>query len=682
MFRQYKEDKNQFAKLLTKYYVCGFIIMTLTQEEQELIKYEEALLQKVKEHLISQINNASKRFAVNSNLARDLTSELVAFTRDEDKAMIASDEAVAHQLSQKSYGDIEVLNKVLDEPYFARIEILEDTYDGNSKTIEYKLGKNSNADCRIIDWRKAPIAKLYYEYKEGDFYNEEILGKERSGEIKLKRSFKIESGILKEINSTSGKFAKTFQGWEKSDNYRPDKKSYQYLPDILALITEEQFKSITTNDKTPVLIQGVAGSGKTAVAIHRLSWLLHKDNSDLNETDLKIILKSPLLQKYVQNTLNEIGHKTVQCNSLANWLAFIIKSINPSLLYDNQLNTPNDSISSTTKRILYSKAMVDIILSSQTKVTSLADCFELLENILINKDLIISNDKTNLINEKQISDCLNRFNQYRDDFCFDLEFWVLGLLIYQKNYPQNFINLIKHLIIDEIQDFSLAELILIFGCLKEKNKVTIVGDVNQSVDADISFPGWNFILEVLNIKSSSEIITLNVSHRSTKQIMRFAESITSNSSNASGREGKEPVFFKCANEQEAVQASIKWLNIAQNKYPNILTAIICKTPSQAKLVYSYLEPTFKSAIKLITTDLDFSDGIIVSDIKNIKGLEFYNVLIWDVSEKNYFDTELDRNLLYVAITRAEQNLGLVCIGKNSCLINSSNLGMLRIFKSE
>lgn len=660
--------------------------MTISDKEQELIRQEEDLLAEIRTHLASQLEETSKRLQINSNLARDLTQQLVASTRDEDKAMLASDEAVAHKLSSKSFDGIETIRKQINEPYFARIELEEDLENGKTKKIEYKLGKRSNPDCRIIDWRKAPIAKLYYEYEEGDLYSEEILQKERCGEVKLKNSYEIRKGILKTINSTLGNFIKNNGSWQKKDTRTISRKSYSFLPDILALITPEQFSSITKDSDTPVLIQGVAGSGKTAVAVHRLSWLLHSENSDLNDSDIKIILKSPLLKTYIVNTLKEIEHESVKTFTIKDYAKDLVKTISPNLLHLNQLNSPRDATPSTAKRVIYSQAFTEYILkvSKQNPISRLSDAFSLIESALKSPERIIELDKTRLLSKDNLKITLDRFYEHKEENCFDTEFWITALLIYQAAKPREFISYTKHFIIDEIQDFSLTELILVFGCLEKKHQVTLVGDINQSIDFDVTFPGWKFILNALDIHNESELIKLNVSHRSTLPIIKFAENFTQNKEVSKGREGRVPIWFKCSNESDAILATIRWLSLGQEKYPNAATAIICKTPEQAKQLYSFLEPTFKSAVQLADSSFTFSAGIVVTDIKNVKGLEFYNVLMWDVSARNYPQNSLSRNLLYVSATRAEENLCLISFGRPSVFLESTprNLVRAHVFQSK
>ena len=108
--------------------------------------------------------------------------------------------------------EVESIETLLKKPYFARI-ILEEIRDGKKVNIEYKIGNASNTDCRIIDWRKAPLSKLYYEYKEGEEYFEEIQGREREGIIALRNTVEAKEDSIEQVMCRYGSFSKDGDRW-------------------------------------------------------------------------------------------------------------------------------------------------------------------------------------------------------------------------------------------------------------------------------------------------------------------------------------------------------------------------------------------------------------------------------------------------------------------------------------
>ncbi|GIT64921.1 MAG: hypothetical protein Ct9H300mP23_05480 [Nitrospinota bacterium] len=96
------------------------------------------------------------------------------------------------------------------------------------------------------------------------------------------------------------------------------------LPNILSLITKDQFEMITTDPERPVIIQGSGGSGKTTVALHRLAWLLHENNSKIKAEKTRVIVMNRSLAIYVSSTLPSMGIDDVQTSTFNSWALSII----------------------------------------------------------------------------------------------------------------------------------------------------------------------------------------------------------------------------------------------------------------------------------------------------------------------------------------------------------------------
>jgi DNA helicase-2/ATP-dependent DNA helicase PcrA len=95
-------------------------------------------------------------------------------------------------------------------------------------------------------------------------------------------------------------------------------------------------------------------------------------------------------------------------------------------------------------------------------------------------------------------------------------------------------------------------------------------------------------------------------------------------------------------------------------FPTKISAVICATPEDAHFAYKMLQPTFGPRVRRGDSySFSFEEGILVTDVRQVKGLEFYSVLLWNPSARSYGSDELGQNLLYVAVTRAEENLCLV-----------------------
>jgi DNA helicase-2/ATP-dependent DNA helicase PcrA len=650
--------------------------MALSPQEHESLQAEETIFKGVTSAITAQVATAEDRLYHENQRARALTAEIHETRRAEDKALLASDEAVSHGIKDSKREEIDILKKQLENPYFARIILEEDDTNASKKVIEYKLGFSANPDLRIIDWRKAPISKLYYEYKEGDDYLEEILGRERSGTVTLRNRIDVERGNLKAVHNRFGTFYWNAKDgcWESTSGSAHRRKATDsQLPEILSLITAEQFRSITVDADTAILIQGVAGSGKTTVAIHRLAWLLHKDNSPLQADECVFLMLSPALRRYVENSLPSAGIKGIGVRTYHEWAARTLKKLQSSSEFS--INRPLSAPPAAVQRIKRSLALLKA-LEKHCKTTA-ADgrcTLESLQNdvlaVLRQPELLIEADETRIISRDSVRETLEWTASNFAEGVYDWSDDALllracqlraGGVINEKSEFGSY----GHIIVDEVQDLSSIELSTVIGAVKHQKDLTLVGDTSQNIDQHGSFPGWERLRKHWNFTGEmSQYVSLEVSYRSTQQIMRLANHIQQGTGIKSGRSGRTPIWFKCRNESHGIEYVLKWLGKAVELYPTMVTAVICATPEEAKFAYKMLQPTFGPLVRLGDAySFSFEEGILVTDVKQVKGLEFFSVLLWNPTNQSYSSNEYGRNLLYVAVTRAEENLCLVTWGR-------------------
>ena len=647
---------------------------------------EQNILAKTLSTIEKLIDQNQHKLIIESERAKELTQAIMNTQREEDKALLASDEAVSHGMRDQKKQTQTILAAQRERPYFARIELAEeDEKTGNIKPIEYKLGFFANPDCRIVDWRKAPISKLYYEYKEGEEYSEEILGRERFGTIKRRVRVEIEKGTLRAVTGTDGAFhwdEKTAT-WIGGTDKKKIKSAAGQLPEILSLISAEQFRAITEEASTAVLIQGVAGSGKTTVALHRLAWMLHEDNSSLTASGTTFIVLSPSLRAYIENSLPSADVKDVSVRTFHEWAARTLH--HAAMNAEFRLARPIDRVPSGIDRVKRSMALLKAIEQFVAKQedrsfrTTIAHLQGDILSVLKTPSLILENDETRLIDAALIKDTYERTKRNFSESLYDWSDDALLLRLFQLKVghvitEDKSLGRYEHIFVDEVQDFSPVELATIIGAVKKVSDVTLVGDTSQNIDQNQSFPGWEKLQKHWNLNQDiSRYITLAVSYRSTLPIMKLADYIQDRETVTTGREGRRPIWFKCLDEEHALESAINWLKKAIEFFPNSLTAVICATPAEAKFLVKMLTPTFGPMVRLgDASSFSFEEGILVTDVRQVKGLEFYSVLLWNPSKANYPKDALGRNLLYVAVTRAEENLSLVTYDKPADILPKFN----------
>ncbi len=646
--------------------------MALSDEVVTLIEEEEETLRRIVADLESQRTVGLRRLDTEEQRAQDLTSQIVAARRDVEKQMLDSDEAVSHGLASMKRTELKAIEKLIERPYFARIVLSEADESGNPRLLEFRLGTHANPDCRIIDWRKAPISKLYYEYREGDDYCEIIQGRERNGRILVRHNVEIEHGELKRITCRFGTFQRVNGVWEAADGpaARQSAAGYSALPDVLSLITPEQFGAITEDATSAVLIQGVAGSGKTTVALYRLSWLLHEGSSALKPSEAIVLLRSPALKAYIERSLPSVQLDGISVLLFSEWTERLVGALLPQLLDGSgRLQRPRAPTPPGALRVLYSLALLRTLtaLASAEAQLGPADYRRIVRTALAQPEQILKVDETRLLDREVIgqarallaaADAEGTVHQAEDLALLHLATVRKLPLIPGKSPSGKY----RHIVVDEVQDFSAAELAVVTGAVESMAQLTLVGDRSQAIDDGHVFPGWDRLRQFWpEAAAEHRYVQLAISHRSTAAVMRLAYAIQGSSEAALGsRAGKPPLWYHCRTENFGVEEAIGWISRVIERYPESLIAVLCRDRDEARYVYSLLRPTFQAAVRLgEEASISFEEGIIVSWVAAVKGLEFPNVLLWNPSAKSYPSDRRSRNLLYVAVTRTQDHLALV-----------------------
>ncbi|MCK8607548.1 RNA polymerase recycling motor HelD [Apilactobacillus ozensis] len=266
-------------------------------------------------------------------------------------------------------------------------------------------------------------------------------------------------------------------------------------------------------------------------------------------------------------------------------------------------------------------------------------------------------------------------NKVIKEFSQNLEFHKISLddvapLLYLRSIltgdGQN--QKIKHLFVDEMQDYSIAQLTYIKHAFPNA-KLNLMGDSEQALFKNVETPEQ--LLQKLNNAfptNHSRLIKLNRSYRSTYEITNFAKSILpeNNDIEPFNRKGKMPKILIRKNENQAIDSILKEIKSLGNKNK----AIITKNMQEAKYLYRHL---YNKINVTLMSDKDRSipeESLIIIPVYLAKGLEFDSVIAWNVSQENYSYSNKLLGTLYTIITRAMHQLTLVSIGKVSNIISS------------
>jgi DNA helicase-2/ATP-dependent DNA helicase PcrA len=253
----------------------------------------------------------------------------------------ATDDYVKQVVNSKKAKDLRYLEEQgRDKPYFGRVDFLKDeTYELDSVYIGKRgIVKSDTFDAIVVDWR-APIASLYYSGESKDAFYRTGKGIVR-GEVKLKRNFAIEKGkitgiydgalketIHREMGDPDEFLQEGFIDEFLAANLNQTNDSR--LKDIVATIQSEQNDIIRAEKDRPVVVQGVAGSGKTTIALHRLSYLIYNYQDSIASKKFMVFAPNRLFLNYISEVLPELGVDDVQQSTFIDWAARMVKPLLP-----------------------------------------------------------------------------------------------------------------------------------------------------------------------------------------------------------------------------------------------------------------------------------------------------------------------------------------------------------------
>ena len=706
------------------------LAQTISLAEEQLKQAKEAADKKK-----SEIIEAKKD--VRENTEHGITS---LYTSDGFEALVelsqyinpVTDKIIDYEEEEHK---ILLLEKMIKSPYFARIDFKFDDEDEFEKIYigRSSLRKNSYQEMYVYDWR-SPIASVFYRFMTGEAFYDAPCGRV-TGELNLKRQYEIKNGTLEYFFDSDVQIVDEFLRQLLSQNTTAKMKA------IVETIQHEQDVVIRDMENDLLMVQGVAGSGKTSIALHRAAYLMYQGlQTKLSANNIMIISPNSIFEQYISNVLPELGEDNVISSVFEDILSALlngrkIQSRN-NFLENLIVNSKYKEISrnsiefktSSFFREILDQFLIDIprqwiefedvyyegkcVVSGQIlkdKIlgrpeTPLGIKLEQLEDYILEQifgtgkgrghkeeknlikqeiqkfikidivelyKILFSNEAYfySLLQNSNLSQGIKSIWEYtRENLEADRLYYDDAIAIaylYLKIYGTNKYKNIKQVVIDEAQDYYPLQY-EIFNLLFSNAKFTILGDMKQTLakKEDISF--YEQIQKILNKKKSS-LIMLDKSFRCTNEILNFSLKFIEQSSQIKSfnRNGDSPKVYIADNSEIFIDEIVKEIKLCQEKgFQSI--CLICKTEKNS--IYLFNKIKHKLDIQLIKNgSVSDLQGVFILPVYMSKGLEFDTVLICDADSQNYHDED-DKNLLYVACTRALHKLSLFCENEVSPLI--------------
>lgn len=635
-----------------------------------------------------------KKFIWNSKADMDPT---------EMKTMInASDLEVA--LASYKSNHMQKLYKVQSKPYFGSITFKENNQNNQDKIYIgiTHVEDEENEKYLVHDWR-APICSMFYDYELG---KASYLAPEGmiTGEITNKRQFTIKDGKLIRV------FDNNINIDDELLQEVLTEESNDKMKNIVNTIQQEQNAIIRNVTDKNLIVQGIAGSGKTSVALHRIAFLLYKIEN-LSSNNVLIFSPNQVFTEYISNVLPELGEANTMQTTLSDFLSSnleeyktvesftsfveryykyqetnkewvkykqsdeIITHINSfaqnileKAAFENDIITHDFEITKETLNYLLKNRYERILLKERLDAIAEKMCRDFYEGKHTKKSVILSLLKKSLniklnykelykgffnsqffventtfnLTEKEIKDAVGKRNIKYEDAC---------IVLYLKGLFEGFSyrGLIKEVVIDEAQDYSKLEYILIRKIFKKSN-FTILGDINQTINPYYKYENLEELSKIFD--NGTIYLELNKTYRSTPEIIEHTNKILNlKHVSAIRRENQRPVLFR-DNILDLKTALLKDINLLKKEHFSV--AIITKDDSESEKVYELLKNDVKDINILNSNTKNFNKKMVIIPSYIAKGLEFDSVIIYTEKENSYKQDE--KYLYYVACTRAQHQL--------------------------
>lgn len=610
----------------------------------------------------------------------------------EMKTLRSSNDLEVFFLEQKAK-KFKKLYSIQNKPYFARIDfktnnILDKIYIGITNVEE-------DLNYYVYDWR-SPICSMFYDYGVGVASYNSPDGK-IDGEIILKRQYQISDGKLDNVFDTTINIDDDVLQSVLKEN------SSEHMKNIVNTIQQEQNVVIRDDKTNNLIVQGIAGSGKTSVALHRIAYLLYKLEY-LNSNNVLIFSPNNIFKEYIGNVLPELGEDNTLITTFHEFASTYIKeyyrveSYSEFLAryYKNEYQN-NDlikyklsdeiipilenyakTITNLTRfinNITYKEQVIDKeelndLLHNRYNKFNLFDRFDYIAEKINNryydgkkqdkvrlKALLLKNINIT-IKMKDIyksffdsQEFLNNYKGYfnRNENIKNLNKKVLNyedstLFIYLKfllsNIPYRVST--KLVVIDEAQDYTLLQYKII-KLLFRNTDFTILGDVNQTINPFYKYDNLNILEDVFD--GESKYVELNKTYRSSPEIIEYSNKILGlKYFSAVRRNNNIPVKVY---DKVDYKLLIDKINNLRSKYNSV--ALVTKSIEEAQIIYDNIKSNI-SDINIVDIDTDkFNKNFLIIPAYASKGLEFDSVIII-----NNFDK--DKYLYYVAVTRSQHEL--------------------------
>lgn len=672
------------------------------KQEQEHLAQVYSELSGMKSSLEAQIASVASQASAERQDIRDNMS--LNFDSDTDSMETYIEfETMARSIDQynierdSAAEKLQRVNKLLEAPYFARITL---QFDPDEEPEDYYIGStgvSENAFHQIVlDWR-SPVAEVYYNQANGHT-SYEVNGQTIEVDLKLRRQFDLVRDTLRAYFDTQVAIEDPLL-LQSLRRRRSDR-----MEAITATIQKEQNAVIRYPDVPVLLVNGIAGSGKTSVLLQRIAYLFFRRRDTLRPEHVYLLTLNPVFRRYISRVLPDLGERNPVT---VTWSDFLSMRRVPGVAADDR--TDAKSLEQIDSRIRSLKLTQEDFVPVRQKGTVILSASDILSAVRRHSHLEMGERLFNVVME-DLSDMAKRAirragqderqesedspdsvregsrieNQYGGAFLAIRRFSWLNIdsigrkLVGRKHLTAvqwYYVRLaltgecdrnIRYVMVDEVQNYTLAQLMVLRRYFVNAHFL-LLGDEFQAIyPGKVSFAQIHELFEAHGTDVTE--LPLMTSYRSSPEITSLFTSLLPDERRvltaSVQRPGIAPQVRSFEGHDDYVSALVSHIREAGKETEGI-TAVICSSRKNLRTLQDLLSGVLEKdqmPHEVHRNEGLPESGVILIPLDLAGGLEFDRVIVPDAGKETYPDDTLSRHRLYTALSRATQNLAVLADG--------------------
>ena len=694
-------------------------------EERRHLSETYAKLEAMEQALVAKIKKLDDDVAADKEmLADELTGNFAsmgeAFETYAEFASANKTIDLYNATQELNFQNLQKVRLLMHQPYFAKVALQFKPGDAPKELYIGNAGISDDDYKRlVVDWR-SPVAEVYYNQENGPT-SYKANGRTIDVDLKLRRQFDIEADRLNAYFDTTV----AIQDAMLLASLSQERSSH--MKAITATIQKEQNEVIRHEDVDVLLVNGIAGSGKTSVLMQRIAYLFYQHRETLKPEEVCLVTPNPVFSRYIEQVLPDLGESNPETMTFDQFMA----SVMPADRSRGRADISPDALARIDEAVrglaFDPDDFKDIVcdgtqLISAGQIRQAADKFrripagphlvtlmreelhKRLENRLRQMAATerAQNEATSLSVQEQVRifhetiapqtdaelrECTLTYLHDRYAAAFDIverDEWLridrIGMRILGAEglLPVEWVYLkmavsgmgdasVKYVMVDEVQDYTCAQLMVLRRYFR-RARFLLLGDENQAIkDHTASFAEIKSVFE----RAGSEVqeCRLLTSYRSSPQITELFTKLMPKEDrmrvSSVQHERAEPRI--AAFDDEGAYEDALRDAVAQARGMAGLTAVIADSRTSLKHVRSILG---ENAPAVISDDATLpASGVVLMTLEFAKGLEFDQVIIPDARAEVFGDGRVARNRLYTSISRATGRIVILAPGALTPLLD-------------